>query len=305
MTRLTFFGFIFVYNALMKTLLLWLLATTLSFGSGVSLQVLGSGGPEIDGRASSSYVLWIDGKARALIDSGSGSMLGFEKSGAKLEDLEAVFISHLHIDHVVDLPSYIKAGYFSRRSQRLPIYGPTGNRSFPSMREFLQLSFGEKGLYRYMSDVLTPQSDSFEIVAHDLQNQNPQHLKFKTFSVDWVSVHHGIVPALAFRFVIGNKSLVISGDTSNTKGTLIGILKNTDLFVAHHAVSEHAHPFALSLHMNPSNIGQLSQKAGVKKLLLSHRMRRTIGKEKKSLKAIRTYYKGKVVFAEDGMKIGL
>ncbi len=41
---------------------------------GVVLQVLGSGGPEImqDQRASSSYLLWLDGKARLLVDAGAG-----------------------------------------------------------------------------------------------------------------------------------------------------------------------------------------------------------------------------------------
>lgn len=62
----------------------------------------------IDGRASSSYILWIDDKAKLLVDMGSGSMLRFEQSKAKLEDLEAVVLTHLHIDHSVDLPSFIK-----------------------------------------------------------------------------------------------------------------------------------------------------------------------------------------------------
>ena len=41
---------------------------------GVRVQVLGSGGPElVGGRASSSYLVWIDGKARALVDLGGGA----------------------------------------------------------------------------------------------------------------------------------------------------------------------------------------------------------------------------------------
>ena len=44
---------------------------------GVAVQVLGSGGPEMRGRASSSYIVWLDGKARVLVDSGGGSALRF------------------------------------------------------------------------------------------------------------------------------------------------------------------------------------------------------------------------------------
>ena len=43
---------------------------------GVAVQVLGSGGPETqDKRASTSYLIWKDGKARVIIDAGGGSDL--------------------------------------------------------------------------------------------------------------------------------------------------------------------------------------------------------------------------------------
>lgn len=58
--------------------LLWIWLTPINAAevcgkSGIALQVLGSGGPELqDKRASSSYLIWQDGKARVLIDSGGG-----------------------------------------------------------------------------------------------------------------------------------------------------------------------------------------------------------------------------------------
>ena len=49
---------------------------------GVVLQVLGSGGPIADdGRASSGYLLWKDGQARVLIDTGGGIFLRFGEAG--------------------------------------------------------------------------------------------------------------------------------------------------------------------------------------------------------------------------------
>ena len=52
---------------------------------GIAVQVLGSGGPELqDKRASSSYLVWQDGQARVLIDAGGGSALRFGESGAKI-----------------------------------------------------------------------------------------------------------------------------------------------------------------------------------------------------------------------------
>ncbi len=287
----------------MKTLFLIIFLTTFLGATKLELEILGSGGPEIDGRASSSYIIWVDGKARLLIDAGSGSMLGFEKSGAKIEDLEAILLTHLHIDHVVDLPSYIKAGYFSSRTQALNILGPQANASFPSLDEFLSLQFGPHGAYRYMQDVLTAQSDSFEIKSYSLQARSLKKMDFNCLHIKIISVHHGIVPALAYRIDIGDKSIVFSGDTSNLNNKLSKLLQNTDIFIAHHAIPQDSRGYATSLHMRPSQIASLVEKSGVKKILLSHRMKRTLGKEKESLRILKENFKGEVLFAEDGMKI--
>ena len=61
-------------------------AAAQSCGSqGVAVQVLGSGGPELqDKRASSSYLVWENGQARVLVDAGGGSALRFgERAGPK------------------------------------------------------------------------------------------------------------------------------------------------------------------------------------------------------------------------------
>ena len=125
----------------MKHIFLLSLLASLLFSAKVELEVLGSGGPELDGRASTSYLLWVDNKARLIVDMGSGSMLRFEQSKAKLEDLEAVVLTHLHIDHSIDLPSFVKAGYFSSRAEHLDIIGPNSNNYFPSTSEFLEKLF--------------------------------------------------------------------------------------------------------------------------------------------------------------------
>ena len=267
----------------------------------IEFEVLGSGGPELDGRASTSYLLWIDGKARLLVDMGSGSMLRFEESGAKLRDLEAVVLTHLHIDHSVDLPAFVKAGYFSNRSRSLDILGPSGNVSFPSTSEFLYILFGPKGAYRYMQDVLTPQSDSFEIIGIDINSYKRRN--YPAFSLELISTHHGIVPSLALRITVNGKHIVISGDTNDANHSLEKLIDHADLFVAHHAVPQTQQGYALSLHMRPDVIGKLAQKGAVKQVLLTHRMKRTEGKERQTLQVIRGYYKGEVRFANDHMRI--
>lgn len=268
---------------------------------GVWLQVLGSGGPELDdGRASSGYLIWQNGKARILIDMGGGSSLRFEQSGASLNDLDVILMSHFHVDHSNDLPALIKASYFTDRARDLPLYGPTGNRLMPSAIAFVQRLFGAEGAFAYLSDYLDGR-ESYRLLPHDVEasGKRQQQVMSEPYHLTAVPVHHGPVPALAWRVEIGGRSLVFSGDMSNRNDMLTGLAKQADLLVAHHAIPEQAGAVARSLHMPPSVIGQIAARAGVKQLVLSHRMNRTLGLEPDSTRLIRKDYAGPLQFADD------
>lgn len=286
---------------------LFLILAFISFlnASKIEIEILGSGGPEIDGRASASYVLWVDNEAKIIVDMGSGSMLRFEQSGGKLETLEAVVLTHLHIDHSVDLPSFIKAGYFSDRTENLDIIGPYGNNSFPSIDEYLEGLFGENGVYRYMNDVLSYNSDSFQITPIKIDSDTITTRKYAHIRLDFINVHHGSIPALAVAITVEGKKIVISGDTNNKDKHLEKLVKDADVFIAHHAIPQYGGKFAKTLHMTPKIIADVATTGQVKELVLSHRMRRTLRNEKESLEIIKKIYKGKVVFAEDRMRIEL
>ena len=110
---------------------------------GVALQILGSGGPIADdARASSGYVVWIDGQSRVLIDAGGGTFLRFGEAGATFEALDFVGLSHFHTDHSADFPALIKSGNFSDRDRSLSIAGPEGDAPFPGVKDFMQSMFG-------------------------------------------------------------------------------------------------------------------------------------------------------------------
>jgi ribonuclease BN (tRNA processing enzyme) len=277
-------------------------ATATCGSEGVWLQVLGSGGPELDdGRASSGYVIWHNGKARILLDMGGGSLLRFEQSGASLNDLDVVLLSHFHVDHSNDLPALIKASFFTDRRRDLPLYGPTGNRLMPSATTFVQNLLGPTGAFRYLSSYLDG-SDSYRLLAHDVEANGKtvqEVMAGPPYHITAVPVHHGPVPALAWRVDIGDKSVVFSGDMNNDNDTLTSLARQADLLVAHHAIPEEAVGVARNLHMPPSVIGQIAANARVKQLVLSHRMNRTLGREQSSASFIRRAYKGPLHYADD------
>lgn len=272
------------------------------YQQGVWLQVLGSGGPELnDKRASSGYVVWHNGHARLLVDLGSGSLLQLEHSGAKLNDIEAILFSHLHVDHSNDLPAFVKASFFTNRQTDLKVYGPSGNHAMPSMSEFMQALFGKAGAYRYLNSYLEGR-DSYRLlpVTVDASHQAmpTEFNDFTSSKFTAVPVHHGPIPALAWRIDLAGKVIVFSGDMSNKRNVLASLARQANLLVAHYAINEISRGVARNLHMPPSEIGKIAQAADVTQIVLSHRMQRTPG-EKVVKPLIAEFFKGPISFAED------
>lgn len=271
---------------------------------GVAVQVLGSGGPELqDKRASSSYLVWEDGRARALVDAGGGSALRFGESGAQMSNLDVIFFTHFHVDHSADFSALIKSSWFEDRNRLLSIYGPEGNDFMPATTEFVGDFFsGNHGVYRYLSELLDPGEDgSYKMQSHNVAASEAPAAAFKGGDLAAYSVHviHGGVPALAWRIEARGKVIVFSGDTNGEGEGLVQLAKNADVFIAHSAVPEGVTGIERRLHMPPSVIGQIAADAHVKRLVLSHRMLRTLGKEEETKAEIRKRYTGPLDFAND------
>jgi ribonuclease BN (tRNA processing enzyme) len=280
-------------------------ATAQSCGAkGVAIQVLGSGGPELqDKRASSSYLVWQDGKARVLIDAGGGSALRFGESGAQMSQLDVFLFTHFHVDHSGDFPALVKSSWFEDRNRPLPIYGPPGNNFMPATTEFVSDFFGsQRGAYRYLSELLAPQErGSYKLQPHNVLADSPSSEVFRSgdLAVRAARVVHGAVPALAWRVELTGKIIVFSGDTNGEGEGLALLANNADLFVAHNSVPEGAAGVERRLHMPPSVIGQIASGARVKRLVLSHRMLRTLGTEDQTQAEIRKRFSGPIQFAND------
>jgi ribonuclease BN (tRNA processing enzyme) len=270
----------------------------------VKIQVLGSGGPELTKhRASSSYLIWLNNKAVILMDAGGGSALRYGDSEADWKDLKAVLFSHYHADHSSDFPALVKASWFGDRVEDLSIFGPYGNDIMPSTKEFLATLFDQKlGAYKYLSDFYQNKDEvaDYRLLANDIGNNYKTQL---IYSSDGIQIHaqqvqHGPIPAIAYVINICGKTIVYSGDT-NGKSFENLLLDHTDLFIAHNAIPENAGRVAQSLHMTPSQIGQIATQIKAKKIILSHRMNRTLRKENQTSQFIKKHYQGPIEFVND------
>lgn len=271
--------------------------------TGLAVQVLGSGGPETqDKRASTSYLIWQNGKARVIMDAGGGSALRFGESGAQMSQVDVFLFSHFHVDHTSDFPALVFSSWFEDRTRPLPVYGPSGNKFMPSTTEFVSDLFSEPhGAWRYLSDLVEPSSEPYTLQPHNVAPTETPTLVFRSadMALYAVSVVHGAFPALAWRIEIGGKRIVFSGDTNGAGQGLTQLASNADLFVAHNAIPEGATGVERRLHMPPSIIGTIAANAHVKQLVLSHRMLRTLGNENATQAEIKRHFSGPLTFAND------
>jgi ribonuclease BN (tRNA processing enzyme) len=272
--------------------------------TGLAVQVLGSGGPELqDKRASTSYLIWENGKVRVILDAGGGSALRFGESGAQMSQVDVFLFSHFHVDHSGDFPALIFSSWFEDRKRPLPIYGPAGNKFMPSTTEFVRDLFNDPhGAWRYLSELVEPRAEGgYTLQPHDVLPSAKPILVFRNADMVLyaVSVTHGAFPALAWRAEIAGKRIAFSGDTNGEGDGLTQLTMYADLFVANNAVPEGATGIERRLHMPPSVIGTIAANAQVKQLVLSHRMLRTLGNENETEAVIRRHYSGSITFAND------
>jgi ribonuclease BN (tRNA processing enzyme) len=283
--------------------------------AGLEVLVLGSGGPAALGRAASSYLILIGGKPRILVDAGPGSFARIGEQHVSLEDVDVVLLTHLHIDHAGELPGVVKArAVTAGHPIRFEIYGPRGQAAhadaaaFPSTSRFVDLLFGTGGAFEYLRDFSAPVS--FQVT--DLPVSGADAAKPRTLleepglSVRAVAGHHGDAPAIIFRIDCGGRSVVFSGDIDPSGLPALETLAGGASLLVFDAVvldPPGSPPILYTLHTPPKAIGELAGRAGIGTLLLSHLSPAVDEHRAAVTDSIGRGYRGRVLFASDGLRL--
>jgi ribonuclease BN (tRNA processing enzyme) len=217
----------------------------------LQLTVLGSAGSHTGvGRVCSGYLVRVDGTS-VLLDAGNGSTANLQRH-LPLRELDAIIVSHRHIDHCIDLIG----GFYSLRfdpafeGRRLPLYAAaevydtlTGLLSSDS-----QMAFGE--VYDHQQ------------VAHgDRIRVGPLTCSFAR------NIHPP--PTVATRIEVGGKVLVYSADTAGGDD-LIEHARDADLFLCEATWPGDAADWPPGVHLTGRGAGAIATAAGVKRLVLTH-----------------------------------
>ncbi len=275
----------------------------------LDLIVLGSGGPGAVGRASTCFVLSLDGSPRILIDAGSGAFARLGEANVSLDHLDLVLLTHLHIDHASELPGIFKARVVATRGPiDFQVFGPSGAAEFPSTKRFIDLLFGKQGAFAYLADFSAPLTIAATDVDARLQpGARPQTLLAENgLRIEAIAGHHFDAPAVIYRVDYKGRSVVFSGDIDATGlENLRVIADHCDLLVFNTVVLDPPGSPAIlyALHTPPKKIGEVAAGAHVGALLLTH-LNPTIDEAHVAvLASIRRNFDGPVRFARDGMHV--
>jgi ribonuclease BN (tRNA processing enzyme) len=205
----------------------------------------GSGpGPD---SAASCYLVEHDG-FRLLLDLGNGSfgpLQGFVDPG----ELDAVYLSHLHADHCLDVAPFVVWHRYSSRAPRprVPLYAPVG---------------ADRRLAMAYDDDGDPLTDVFDFVFI-----GPGSFSLGPFEVRTARTAHPI-ECNAVRLEAAGRSLVYTGDTGPCE-RVVDLARGADVLLA-----EAAHPevegLPGGLHLTGRQAGEHALAAGVGRLLLTH-----------------------------------
>lgn len=190
----------------------------------------------------------------ALIDCGATSLVALNKLSINRNDIDVIFISHFHADHVGGVPFFIlEATHVLRRERPLTIAGPPGLKArYP---ELMEAAFpGTKALPL-----------RFPLTLRELEIG--KRSEFGLLQVTALHVVHDdrAGPCLGFRFAAEGKTIGFSGDTEWTDA-LIDIGHEADLFICEAYMRDRPVRSHMVLSALERRLGQIRPK----RLVLTH-----------------------------------
>jgi ribonuclease BN (tRNA processing enzyme) len=230
------------------------------------LVLLGTAGAPLPvaGRRGISSALVV-GDRVFVIDCGRGSPSAFTDAGLRFSGLEAVFLTHLHADHVGDLPGMLLYGWGVREDSNGPlppirVYGPPRPGQLPDgdaafhRETTIHPERPAPGTADLVDSILAGYAYHLNVMPLDARMPDPGALvrafdipvppgtdghppapvtvlEDDAVRVTAIPVTHGhAIPALAYRFDTADGSVVFSGDTTANDG-LIALAQGADVLV--------------------------------------------------------------------------
>lgn len=184
--------------------------------------VCGSGTPQADPDRVGSCLAVIAAGHVILIDSGYGSARRLDLDGVPMHAIRAVFLTHLHSDHITDLAELVNRSWRAGRGEPLAVLGPPGTGdtvagfmlALKKDLEFRELNVRHRDSGSSVHGPLAAAAAApheFSVASADARPLiwERDGLRVYAFLVD----HAPVRPAYGYRIEYGERSVTVSGDT--------------------------------------------------------------------------------------------
>jgi len=211
--------------AILRSAILVACLSAVSHGQALKVTLLGTGNPRPSVDRFGPSILVEAGKEALLFDCGRGATIRLSQAGVPFSSVSALFLTHLHSDHVVGLPDLWLTGWIMGRHVPLRVWGPAGT---ADMLRHLEQAYAFDVHVRRDVDERLP-AEGAVLTGKDIDEgvvYEKNGVKVTAFAVD-----HGLVkPALGFRIDYQGHSVVLSGDTRPSEN-LVKFAQGTDVLV--------------------------------------------------------------------------
>ena len=273
----------------------------------MELTLLGTGCPKVDYKRFGPANLISTKKTKILVDCGSGITQRLDQLKLSSSKIDALFLTHLHSDHIIDFYQLIISSWHSYRTKPWKIYGPKGTKNF--IKKIMN-SWKQERLQRIKYESRSSTA-AFKIIVKEFKNTGKINIKdivIKYFEVD----HKPVKYAYGFNFIHKNKKLTISGDTRPCEnvmkfGQLADVLLH-EVFIDGEIMKTNKMRTAKTLHNvkayhTPSSlVGKIAKITRCKKLVLTHLVP-TQFDEKKLIKTVKADFGKNPIIGRDLLRI--
>jgi ribonuclease Z len=259
----------------------------ISSAEAISVVLCGTGSAFPTDRVQACTAVFVNGQF-LLFDAGDGAQRSMEALRLPVADLDAVFLTHFHSDHIADLGEVISRSWILGRRETLPVYGGI---SVSRVVDGFNAVYALDDNYRvahHGEEVLPPEAG--RAVAHTIDDPGMGSVVYERDEVTvtaFVVNHPPIEPALGYRIDYAGRSVVISGDTTATE-SLLEMSRDADVLVAEVLSLELAENIECLLraagnernatlvrdirtyHIGAIELAELAEEAGVQTLVLTH-----------------------------------
>lgn len=299
------------------------------YGEGdVRIITLGtSGGPIVRAKRASESTLLVVGGTLYMVDCGEGALRRLVEAGFVASDVGKLFITHQHMDHVLDLPSLIAYDWQFDDRRTIKVFGPSGlAATVAHALEFLDV--GEK-LFSPQMPPHPAMKDIVDVTELGPMSSQPTQIykdaKVRVLAVE--NTHYSQLPptglpfvprSYSYRFETTGRTVVFTGDTGPS-AALTALAKGADVLVSEVIQPEamidylrrktSGDPGTLAKvidhmrheHLTPDEVGKLAEAAGVKEVVMSHIVPGADDEVRNIpyLKGVKEHFAGPVYLAND------